>query len=73
MVCSHLRELYDLCETNQLRLGGADLIRVVCKQCNQEETCPSVLMDEYDSDYREDQAPAQRHGQTGTSESQQSP
>jgi hypothetical protein len=49
MVCTHLRELYDLCQKNQLRFGGSDLIRIVCKQCNQEETCPSVLTDEYDS------------------------
>jgi len=69
MVCSHLRELYDLCETNQLRLGGSDLIRIVCKQCNLEETCPSVLMDEYDSAYREHPAESQPHGQLGTSES----
>ncbi len=53
MVCQHLSELYQLCEKNQLRLGGADLIRIVCKQCDHEETCPSVLMDEYDSDYHE--------------------
>ena len=54
MVCQHLHELYELCEKNQLRLGGADLIRIVCKKCDQEETCPSVLMDEYDSAYHED-------------------
>ena len=49
MICVHLKELYSLCEKHELRLGGADLIRVVCKQCEQEETCPSVLMDEYDA------------------------
>lgn len=54
MVCTHLRELYDLCEKNQLRFGGSDLIRLFCKQCNHEETCPSVLTDEYDSPHRED-------------------
>jgi len=69
MVCTHLRELYDLCEKNQLRLGSSDLIRVVCKQCNQEETCPSVLMDEYDSAYREDRPEPHPQGRTGTSES----
>ena len=53
MVCQHLSELYQLCEKNQLRLAGADLIRIVCRQCNQEETCPSVLTDEYDSAYHE--------------------
>ena len=49
MVCNHLRELYQLCEDNQLRLAGPDLIRIVCRQCDQEETCPSMLMDEYDA------------------------
>lgn len=48
MVCTHLSELYQLCEQHQLRLGGSDLIRIVCQQCEQEETCPSVLMAEYD-------------------------
>jgi len=69
MVCTHLRQLYDLCEKNQLRLGSSDLIRVVCKQCNQEETCPSVLMDEYDSPYREDRPEPHPQGHTDTSES----
>lgn len=68
MVCTHLRELYDLCQKNQLRLGSSDLIRVVCKQCNQEETCPSVLMDEYDSTYREHSSDPHLHGQSKTSE-----
>ncbi len=49
MVCTHLKELYHLCEKNHLRIGGADLIHIVCKQCELEETCPSTLMDEYDS------------------------
>jgi len=49
MVCTHLKELYQLCEKNQLKIGGADLVHIICKQCDQEETCPSTLMDEYDS------------------------
>jgi hypothetical protein len=49
MVCTHLRELYQLCEKHDLRLGGAELVRLVCRQCQQEETCPSILMDEYDA------------------------
>lgn len=49
MVCTHLTELYQLCEKHELRLSSSDLIRLVCRQCEQEETCPSVLMDEYDS------------------------
>lgn len=49
MVCTHLSELYQLCEKHQLRLGGSDLIRIVCRQCELEETCPSMMMDEYDA------------------------
>jgi hypothetical protein len=69
MVCTHLRELYDLCGKNQLRFGGSDLIRLFCKQCNHEETCPSVLMDEYDSPHREDHAEPHPQGRTETFES----
>lgn len=59
MVCTHLRELYDLCEQHQIRLGGADLIRIVCKQCEQDETCPSTLMDEYDARHPDEVPPPQ--------------
>ncbi len=48
MVCEHLQALYQLCEDQQLRLSGSDLVRVVCLQCDQQEVCPSVLVDEYD-------------------------
>ncbi len=58
MVCTHLSELYQLCEKHQLRLGGSDLIRLVCKQCDQEETCPSVLMDEYDAAHPDHEPPS---------------
>mgnify|MGYP007073360658 CR=1 FL=1 len=54
MVCTHLKQLYQLCQDQQLRLGGADLIRVVCKQCGKQEVCPSTLMDEYDARHEED-------------------
>ncbi|MEZ6060782.1 MAG: hypothetical protein R3C19_10495 [Planctomycetaceae bacterium] len=54
MVCTHLKDLYQLCETHDLRLGGSDLIRIICRQCEQEETCPSVLMEEYDSRHSEE-------------------
>jgi len=49
MTCVHLRELYQLCKQNDLKLGGSDLIRIVCKQCGEQEVCPSILMNEYDS------------------------
>ncbi len=55
MACEHLRQLYQLCLDQQLRLGTSDLIRVVCKQCNQTETCPSNLIDE-DADATSDGA-----------------
>jgi len=52
MVCHHLKELYELCETHHLRMAGSDLIRIVCKTCNEHEVCPSMLMDEYDARYK---------------------
>ena len=52
MVCTHLKQLYDLCETHQLKMAGSDLIRIVCKTCNEHEVCPSMLMDEYDARYK---------------------
>ncbi|MCA9017542.1 MAG: hypothetical protein KDA77_19620 [Planctomycetaceae bacterium] len=55
MVCTHLKELYQFCEEKQLKLAGADLIHIICKQCDQEETCPSTLMDEYDSRHAADE------------------
>ncbi|QDV20125.1 hypothetical protein Pan153_47960 [Gimesia panareensis] len=56
MVCTHLKELYRFCEENQLRLGSADLIHVICRQCEEEETCPSMLMDEYDAKHPDENA-----------------
>lgn len=53
MICVHLKELYSLCEQHELRLGGSDLIRIVCRQCELEDTCPSVLMDEYEATHPE--------------------
>ena len=48
MTCKHLKDLYEVCQTHQLRLSSTDLIRIVCPQCGVEEVCPSVLSDEYD-------------------------
>lgn len=50
MPCIHLKQLYQLCEENKLKLSGPDLIHVVCDQCGEKEVCPSVLTDEYDCD-----------------------
>ena len=46
MTCVHLRKLYQLCNEEDLRIGGSDLIRIVCHQCGEQEVCPSTLMDE---------------------------
>ncbi len=54
MVCTHLQELYQLCHQHQLRLGSSELIRIVCHQCGQEDVCPSVLTDEYESKHPEE-------------------
>ncbi len=48
MTCIHLRQLYQLCQDHDLKIGGSDLIRVVCHQCGEQEICPSTLTDEYD-------------------------
>jgi hypothetical protein len=48
MTCIHLQHLYKLCQEHDLKLGGSDLIRLVCRQCGAQEVCPSTLMDEYD-------------------------
>lgn len=49
MTCVHLQRLFKLCQDQKLKLGGSDLIRVVCRQCGLQEVCPSTLMDEYDA------------------------
>lgn len=48
MTCIHLRKLYQLCQEEHLRIGGADLVRFVCHQCGEQEVCPSLLIDEYE-------------------------
>jgi hypothetical protein len=48
MTCSHLQQLYKLCQQNDLKLGSSDLIRVLCNQCGEQEVCPSTLTDEYE-------------------------
>ena len=50
MTCVHLQELYQLCRTQDLKFSGTDLLRIVCKQCQKQEVCPSVLFDEAELD-----------------------
>ncbi|MCY2994589.1 MAG: hypothetical protein NTY19_43000 [Planctomycetota bacterium] len=66
MTCVHLKKLYFLCETEQLRIGGADLVHIVCTQCGEQEVCPSVLMEEYEAQHPDD---AQVESKSGTDES----
>lgn len=48
MTCSHLQQLFKLCQQHDLKLASSDLIRVACNQCGEQEVCPSTLTDEYD-------------------------
>lgn len=48
MVCTHLRQLYHLCEQNGVRISSSDLVHIVCDQCGVKEVCPSMLMTEYE-------------------------
>jgi len=66
MTCVHLKKLYALCETEQLRIGGADLVHIVCTQCGEQEVCPSVLMEEYEAQHPDD---AKSQPKSGTAES----
>ena len=45
MPCVHLQELYKLCEKHELRIASHDAIRIVCRQCDEQEVCPSSLTD----------------------------
>ena len=48
MTCVHLQKLYQLCIDNKIKMSGSDLVRIVCEECGIQESCPSVLIDEYD-------------------------
>jgi hypothetical protein len=47
MICVHLKELFQLCQENEIRLSSSDLVRVVCQQCGAHEVCPSALTSEF--------------------------
>lgn len=47
MICVHLKELFQLCQENEIRLSSSDLVRVVCTQCGAHEVCPSALTSEF--------------------------
>ena len=58
MTCVHLKKLYDLCLEQDVKVSGSDLVRFVCKQCGEQDLCPSMLMDEYEAQHPEDAEPA---------------
>lgn len=49
MTCIHLRQLYQLCQDNGLKISSSDVVRIACRQCEEVETCPSMLADEYEA------------------------
>ena len=49
MPCTHLKQLIQLCEEHQLKVGGSDVVHFVCEQCGQQEVCPDIMIDEYDA------------------------
>jgi len=56
MTCVHLQQLFRLCKENDLKIASSDLIRVVCRQCNEQEVCPAMLAEEYDARAPQDDA-----------------
>ncbi len=50
MVCEHLKQLYQLCLDQKIRLSGSDLIHIVCHQCGRQDVCPSNLRDDHDDE-----------------------
>jgi len=60
MTCVHLRKLYELCQNHELRLGGTDLIHIVCHECGEKEVCPSGLMDEFSEESGAGEASGQK-------------
>lgn len=66
MVCDHLRQLYQLCLDQKIRLSGSDLIHIVCEQCGKQEVCPSNLL-------TLDDEPSEKPAQQGTPQRPASP
>jgi hypothetical protein len=60
MSCKHLRELYETCARNNVKLSSSDLIRMVCAECGIEEECPSLLCADYDTLHKDDEDTGQK-------------
>lgn len=59
MICEHLKQLYQLCLDQKIRLSASDLIHVVCEQCGRQEVCPSNLVTSLDDEDTKSEAPGQ--------------
>lgn len=66
MVCDHLRQLYQLCLDQKIRLSASDLIHVVCEQCGRQEVCPSNLVTSLDEAEPSVPPPGNQPGQPAT-------
>jgi hypothetical protein len=65
MICVHLKELFQLCQENEIRLSSSDLVRVVCTQCNAHEVCPSALTSEFSEREKNDSQSSAAHSEPG--------
>lgn len=54
MPCTHLRQLYEVCQSHNLKLSSSDLIRIVCPTCGVEDVCPSILTEEFERRHEHD-------------------
>lgn len=63
MPCVHIQQLYQLCRDSQVKLSSAELIHLVCRQCNQEEVCPSLLYEQYEEMNQDANPPEESTGQ----------
>ena len=64
MPCVHLKQLYKHCQENEIKIGGLDVVRLVCKKCNVKDVCPSVLTDEFDSEVVDTNSPSENESVT---------
>lgn len=44
MLCSRIREVASKVENQTMPIGRADLLRILCGECDNTDTCPSLAM-----------------------------
>ena len=45
MICEHLEEFFAVCDKHGLQIASPDAIKVVCRQCEQQQVCPTSRTD----------------------------